>query len=332
MAVATIGAASLGPVFEELCDQVTQSMEKNRKLKTLLGFFRSTLNTLKERIIQPVQEGRQIFPDQEDMMESVVVELQTASKLIGKFSKLRTWHYLWLDDYTEELLELDRYFRGLMESTWVREFRVVRQQNRDVHHMIEEMLQRMFDAYNKALESEMVPPQTESVPEEQPSPEGEEGVEQAALLVFRTLFDAVREAEDKDKAPRMFRYLLSDIENTLYSLQPFVEEMAEHNKVLERPKEELRNLKVQMEKGIEMVRMSAGVGKKWEGYTKKKYECINGLLGLNQCLQRQVCILRWQMAKNATKALDLVRKMERAVNEIEGSVGVQDQAEVAGTS
>ncbi|PRQ26579.1 putative powdery mildew resistance protein, RPW8 [Rosa chinensis] len=130
----------------------------------------------------------------------------------------------------------------------------------------------------------------------------------------------------------MFRYLVSDIESTLYSLQPFLEEMAAHNKVLDRPKEEVRSFRVEMEKGVEVVRRSGGVGKKWEGYSKKKYECIDGLLGLNQCLQRQVCILRWQMAKNAIQALDLVRKMERAVNEIESNVGVLEQAGVASTS
>ncbi|PRQ26580.1 putative powdery mildew resistance protein, RPW8 [Rosa chinensis] len=162
MAVATIGAASLAPIFQELCDQVTQSMEKNTKLKTLLGFFQSTLNSFRDRIIQPVQEGQQIFHDQDDKIESVVVELQKGAKLIAKVSKLRSWSYFWLDEYTEKLLELDRYFRRLLETTWVREFRVVRQQNRDVNHLMDGMLRRMFDAYKKAVEAETVPLRAET--------------------------------------------------------------------------------------------------------------------------------------------------------------------------
>ncbi|KAL6217100.1 hypothetical protein ACLB2K_010317 [Fragaria x ananassa] len=329
MAVATIGAASLAPVFQELCDQVTQAMQKNTKLKAILGFLHSTLNSFKNRVIQPLQEGRRIMYNQDYQIESAVVELQKGAKLVAKVSRLRSCSYFWLDSYAKKLLDLDRHLRSLMEATWGEEVRVVRQQSREVRELMDGMVGRMFDAYKKVMEAETVPVRTETAAEEE---RGNDEEEEAALVVFQRLFEAVREAREKREAPWMIVALVLDIEMTLYSVQPFLEEMAAHNRVLGRPKEEVRSLRVEMEKGLEVVRRSGQVGKKWEGFSKKKYECIVGLSGLNQCLQREVCILRWQMAKNATESLDWVRKMERTVSEIVSNVGVLEQAGVSGTA
>ncbi|KAL6208299.1 hypothetical protein ACLB2K_019250 [Fragaria x ananassa] len=118
MAVATIGADSLGPVFQELCDQVSGSMEKNSKFKTLLGYLQCTLNSVKELIIQPMQENLQL-------QEETIRDERTDDRLMvitDKFSKLRRWElYFCMDDHTLQLLELDSFLGYLLEALWVRE-------------------------------------------------------------------------------------------------------------------------------------------------------------------------------------------------------------------
>ncbi|XP_050364506.1 uncharacterized protein LOC126783141 [Argentina anserina] len=335
MAVATIGAASLAPVFQFLCDQVNQSMQKDAKFKTILGFLQSTLVSFRARIIEPVQEGRHVMYKQNERIEAVVVELQNGAKLVAK---LRSWRSLCLEGYAAKLLDLDRKLRDLLEWTWIEEIGVVRRQNSEVNRLQE----AFFDSYKKVLDAVTVKlvtaAEAEEVKEgrkctseeveEESKCTNEEG--EAALFVFRRLFEAVSEAGEKNRRRWMFRFLISDIQSTMYSLQPFLEEMAASNRMLARPKEELRSLVVEMMEGMSVVRRSHEVAKKWEGYSKRKDECIGGLLGLNQCLQRYVYVLRSQTSKNASRALDNARQMEQAVNEIVSSVGLLAPAGVSG--
>lgn len=311
MAVATIGAASqLGSVFEELCNQVTQSMEKNRKFKTLLGYFHCTLNSVKERIIQPVEEGHQIFPDEE--IKTMCVQLHKGFVLIiHKFSKFRCWDYFCMDYHTQELVDLDRYLRRLLEKLSMKNFSSVLERKRrmisinlKVHPMFDEMLQKMSDAC-KALETARVSFGREMVPEER-SYAREGGDERPARLVFGTLLGAVKDIVYYKKRPVMFKSLFGDILHTLVYLEPLVEEFKE---ALDGPEEEQRNFKGLMVKGVKIVEESAGVGTKWKCYNKRKYECINNLLGLNHSLAGLLCTMRWVKAKEATEKEVLARGM-----------------------
>lgn len=313
MAVATIGAASLGSVFEELCDQVTQSMEKNSKFKTLLGYFDCTLNSVKERIIQPVEEGHQIFPDEE--IETMRVQLHEGVVLIiHKFSKFRCRDYFCMDNHTQELVDLDRYLRRLLEKLSMRDFSNVLELKRwmisinlKVHPMFDEMLEIMSGAC-KALETARVSFGTETVPEAR---EGGDG--RPARLVFVTLLGAVKDIVYYKRRPVMFKSLFWDILHTLVYLEPLVEEFKE---ALDGPEEKLRNFKGLMVKGVKIVRESAGVGTKWKCYNKRKYECINNLLGLNHSLARLLCTMRWVKATEATEKEVLARRIIEELDSI----------------
>ncbi|KAL6210254.1 hypothetical protein ACLB2K_015487 [Fragaria x ananassa] len=184
MAVATSGADSLGPVFQELCDQVSRSMEKNSKFKTLLGYLQCTLNSVKELIIQLMQENLQLQEEtirDERTDDRLMVIVQEGLKLItDKFSKLRRWDlYFCMDDHTLRLLELDSFLGYLLEALWVRELDDVNDikgymQNSmsvGVHNLLNENLQRIVDTFEKALE-----PETMAL--EDRNHEEEEGMEQ----------------------------------------------------------------------------------------------------------------------------------------------------------
>ncbi|KAL6217099.1 hypothetical protein ACLB2K_010316 [Fragaria x ananassa] len=273
MAVATIGADSLGPVFQELCDQVSRSMEKNSKFKTLLGYLQCTLNSVKELIIQPMQENLQLQEEtmrEERTDERLMVIVQEGQKLItDKFSKLRRWDlYFCMDDHTLRLLELDSFLRYLLEALWVRELDDVNDikgymQNSMsvgvVYNFLNENLQRIVDTFEKALEPETMAP-------EERNHEEEEGMEQPALLVFESLSFKVHEVLNKKKTPVMFKLLLNDIFDTLSLLKPFMEDKAA---AFDGQDEELRIFKAKMVKGVEFVRKSSEFGV-WGGYSKRK--------------------------------------------------------------
>ncbi|KAL6210255.1 hypothetical protein ACLB2K_015488 [Fragaria x ananassa] len=78
--------------------------------------------------------------------------------------------------------------------------------------------------------------------------------------------------------------------------------------------EELRIFKAKMVKGVEFVRKSSEFGV-WGGYSKRKYECINNLLGLNQSLRRLLCITRWVEARKARNELHFRKHLSTAFKE-----------------
>ncbi|XP_040364942.1 uncharacterized protein LOC112172890 [Rosa chinensis] len=301
-------------------------MEKNRKFKTLLGYLQCSLNSVKERIIQPIEEKPENFPDEQ--IESLMILVQKGLKLITeKFSKLRRWDlYFCMDDHTVELLGLDSVLRELMEQFWVMELRDVNDirgymqysMSPEVYNLLNENLQRIVDTFEKAWESDTMAP-------EEPNHEEEEGMEQATLLVFETLFETVHEVLNKKKTPVMFELLLGDIFDRLLLLKPFMEKKA---KAFDGTDEELRNFKAKMVKGVEIVRKSSGFGM-WGGYNKRKYECINNLLGLNQSLERLLCITRWVEARKARHYLLFLKYLKTASNELKSSYLVQNQTERA---
>lgn len=119
----------------------------------------------------------------------------------------------------------------------------------------------------------------------------------AAQAAFQRLFEAVIEGEEKD-VPFMISRLFSDIKNKIeMPNQPMVEWRDHESKmwnywylvlIHNKPTEEVRSFREEMDKGLEVVRRSCGVGELWQGYTKTKYDCITGLMGLNDYLQRHM--------------------------------------------
>ena len=146
----------------------------------------------------------------------------------------------------------------------------------------------------------------------------------AVEVVFGMLFDAVLEVEDKAV---MFKTPLGDLKSTLVSLKPLIEEVSHHNKVLVRPKEELEKLTKEMEKGVELIPKCSEVHP-WASY--KKFTYTEKLIGLENFLQRQLYILKRQVARDVRNTLVSIRKIEMVIEQIEKSDALQIRVQSEG--
>lgn len=143
--------------------------------------------------------------------------------------------------------------------------------------------------------------------------------------VYRVLFDVVTEVKDKTM---MFRPLLGDLKSMLDSLKPLIEEIAQHNNVLVLPNEELEKFRIQMDKGVEIVRKCSKV-RAWTSY--KKYNYTIRLIGLNESIRLQLSRLREQVAREVSETLASISNLKEAVKQIEGPRVIQNQLEITGS-
>ncbi|KAM5576422.1 hypothetical protein ABKV19_007340 [Rosa sericea] len=94
--------------------------------------------------------------------------------------------------------------------------------------------------------------------------------------------------------------------------------MAEYEKELDGPEEELENLRVEMEEGVELIRKCTKAGR------FKKYKYGSRLVELSKSLQRLLGILKVQGIRDVKKALVSVRNIENVVQRIEGNCVIQN--------
>ncbi|KAB2635764.1 hypothetical protein D8674_026298 [Pyrus ussuriensis x Pyrus communis] len=76
------------------------------------------------------------------------------------------------------------------------------------------------------------------------------GVGAALRAVFEVLFGTLIQTKEKT---RMFTGILGELEITLHTFKPLIEEIAEYNKLLHLTEEETGSFRVEMEKGVELV-------------------------------------------------------------------------------
>ncbi|XP_004288077.1 PREDICTED: probable disease resistance protein At5g66900 [Fragaria vesca subsp. vesca] len=131
-------------------------------------------------------------------------------------------------------------------------------------------------------------------------------------LPFTVLYEVIKEVVIKTA---MFEPLLKELDFTIDSLKPLIEEMDKYNKVLDRPEKELREFKVQMEKGPELIRKCANLSK-WQSY--KKYKYSNQLLELQNSLQKLQFLLSVQQARDVKQTLAVTKNIETVVLRIDG--------------
>lgn len=143
--------------------------------------------------------------------------------------------------------------------------------------------------------------------------------------VYKVLFDVVTEVKDKTM---MFRPLLGDLKSMLDSLKPLIEEISQHNNVLVLPNEELDKFRIQMDKGVEIVRKCSKV-RAWTSY--KKYNYTNRLIGLNESIRLQFSRLREQVAREVSETLASIGNLKEAVKQIEGPRVIQNKLEITGS-
>ncbi|XP_050373148.1 probable disease resistance protein At5g66900 isoform X2 [Argentina anserina] len=126
---------------------------------------------------------------------------------------------------------------------------------------------------------------------------------------FWMLCDSVKQVKNQIL---MSKPQLGDIKSTLDSLQPLIKEMEECEKELDGPGEELENLRVKMEEGVELIQECSKAG------SFKKYKYGSKLVELSKSLKRLLGILNVQGIRDVKKALVSVRNIENQVEQIEG--------------
>ncbi|KAB2632971.1 hypothetical protein D8674_029218 [Pyrus ussuriensis x Pyrus communis] len=340
MAVALVGGAAIGALFGVLYDVVKESMGRTvMQYKPLLEDLKFTLDCLRPRIIQEIGDHNVALGLPNDDIERLQQQMEEGIKLVGRLSKLSMWNCYVLcscckcsePSYTDRLIQLDRSLRALLEVLRLQEARDMKENlllNRKIYEKQDELATRQSEILKIAGEilraqqedkgvQELSGSNAQTVVQEQIGGRG------AALgAVFEVLFSAVQQTKEKT---RMFKRILGHLESTLDSIKPLIEEIAEYNKVLHLTEEELESFRVEMEKGVELVRKCSKVSL-WA--SNKKYEYTNKLLGLDESLQRLINILRVQLARDARESLVSVANMETVTKQIEESGMIQyDQTE-----
>ncbi|PRQ47883.1 putative transferase, protein kinase RLK-Pelle-RLCK-VIIa-2 family [Rosa chinensis] len=331
-----------GSLFSLLYDGVKQAMVKTTQFKSLLADLKSTLDSLQPRIIEQIGEHNTELGLSNEEIEDLKRQMEEGVKLVGKFSEFRVWNYCCIGDYTDQLIELDRALRRLLEMLRLQEARDVKEtlllsrQNRD---KLDEVNKRLIEIQKLLVQQQQqaggVTEATDSGnnTEVVPEPIQGNGIQVAELdggvaleAVFGMLFDAILEVQGKAV---MFKTPLGDLKSTLDSLKPLIEEIAQRNKVLVRPKEELEKFKKQMEKGVELIPKCSKVHPR---ASCKKSTYTETLIELDKFLQRQLYILKMQVARDVRNTLVSIRNIEVAIEQIEKSGVLQNQVQTEGCS
>ncbi|KAL6222509.1 hypothetical protein ACLB2K_005901 [Fragaria x ananassa] len=163
--------------------------------------------------------------------------------------------------------------------------------------------------------TETMPQQSEGNGEEHASLGG--GADLGAA--YRMLLIVVTDVKDKSI---MFRPLLGDLKAMLDSLKPLIEEIAEHDNLLVLPMEELEKLKIQMDKGVELIRKCSKVHPR---ASYKKYNYTIRLLGLNEYLRLQLGRLREKVSRAVNETLTSISYIKEEVKQIEWPGVIKNQ-------
>ncbi|XP_062029344.1 uncharacterized protein LOC133745300 [Rosa rugosa] len=324
MALELIG----GAVFAVLYDGVKQAMGRTETFKELLRDLKFTLECLRRQAtaIQQIGQYNVELGLPNDEIEELERQMHSGTLLVGKLLNFRWWNYCCINCYTDQLVDLDRSLRRLLENLMLQEIRDVKEildlsrksrkeleEVKEAQLSMHKLLQQiagvvvMEEASTSAAAGggaiEMVPNQNE----------GNGGIQVASLdggtgtalgAIFGMLLELVIEVKDKNV---MFKPLLQDLKSTLESLKPFVEEMAQHNKVLYLPQEKLKRFAVKMENGVKLVCKCSKV-RLWASY--KKYKYTNKLLGLDRFCRIQASLLREQVARDVRETSASIRNVK----------------------
>ncbi|KAM5576444.1 putative disease resistance protein [Rosa sericea] len=329
-----------GEVFQLFSGSVTRAVDRKAAFRDLLQDIKYTLKSLRRqaRVIQQIQQYNLDLSLSNNEIIDLVTQMTKGRELIDSLSgiKFRLWNFCCTNDCAEQLKELNRALESLFDTLQLEQVRdaketlkLARQNHNDLKKMkvmLEKILQMSEDPEVKGLLRKLVDQNSgdsmdastsNSASGSNTEDEGN-GVAQAEGLVefeaaFGLLINAVIEVKVNTK---MFRPLLRRLKSTLDCLRPFIEEMAEDKKLLDRPKEELENLRIQMENGVELVRKCSGV-RRWTSKKKDKY--TNQVFELDERLQGHLSILIMEVARDVRENSDLIRNIQKVINRIEGS-------------
>lgn len=132
---------------------------------------------------------------------------------------------------------------------------------------------------------------------------------------FMELYNAVNEVHDQNL---MVKSILGDIKSTLDSLLPLMKEIADYEKKLVCPEEELQVFTIQMKEGVQLIQKCSKVG----AYEKQKY--TNKLVELNNSLQRLLDILKVHGIRDMKKTLVTLKNIENRFQQIDANFVMQN--------
>ncbi|XP_040370021.1 probable disease resistance protein At5g66900 isoform X2 [Rosa chinensis] len=334
-----------GEVFQLFSGSVTRAVDRKAAFRDLLQDIKYTLKSLRRqaRVIQQIQQYNLDLSLSNNEIIDIVTQMTKGRELIDCLSgiKFRLWNFCCTNDCAEQLKELNRALESLFDTLQLEQVRdaketlkLARQNHKDLKKMkvmLEKILQMIDDPEVKGLLRKLVDqnsgdsmddaststPTSNSASGSNTEDEGN-GVAQASSsglvgAAFGLLIDAVIEVKVSTK---MFRPLLRRLKSTLDCLRPFIEEMAEDKKLLDRPKEKLENLRIQMENGVELIHKCSSVCR-WTSNKKDKY--TNQVFELDERLQGHLSILIMEVARDVRETSDLIRNIQKVINRIEGS-------------
>ncbi|KAM5572311.1 hypothetical protein ABKV19_012394 [Rosa sericea] len=308
-----VAGAGLGTVFTMLYDVVKEGLVvgKFMQFKPLLGALKSTLDSIQPLIIQQIGEHNLKLGLPNDEIQNLEKQMREAEKLVLKLSKLRMWNRI-KSRYTDQLVELDGTLKRLLKQVLMQQARDVKenlmvaketaQQLVEIQEFNERLLKErtlqqeeardLQDKFVSALQNnakQLV--QLQGVIEEMMKQQEAREVTDAGTgndleRLFNVLYESVQRLMVEHVT---YKPMLQSIECALDSLQPLVKVTKKPSGLLlDRLKEDLEVLRIQMQKGMELLRKCSKIGT-WNIYKRFKY--ANKLIQWEESLRRQIDIL-----------------------------------------
>lgn len=296
-------------LYKQLLDGVKEALGSSTKFTSLLEDLRLTLVSLQPRIAQHDPE-MYLLPNEET--RNLERQMEEGVKLVGQLSSLGMWNYHCMKrSYSDQLAELFRslrrvlYILKLQEERHTSELLLVARNIRDRQNDLE---RRLCGLLKVKLEE-----QNEG--NGQVKNGGGGGAGQDLEQVFCRLLELlVLEVDVELNGKRSFKPVLVDLKSTASSFQPLIQEISQFNNILHLSKEELENLREQLQKGIELVDKCSKVPR---GESYKRYEYFERLLELDEYLRGLLCMMREQVAKDMKETLLSVCNLEMMLTRIE---------------
>ncbi|XP_062029402.1 uncharacterized protein LOC133745360 isoform X2 [Rosa rugosa] len=340
-----------GAPFQLLYEGVKKAIRKSNKFRTHLENLEMTLGCLQPWIIQQIRANNVQLNLPNNLIQDLEIKMEEGKELVYKLSRLGVWNIrVWGNcyncikpNYSDQLAELDRSLRLLLEILKLEEMRNVQENlllarnHSDKQDDLDKKMSELLKVHQEVLKAQkemfdMMRVQHEAVHEAMQriradavqNVRGETAPAPAPALriVFWVLYDVVIQVKVKNT---MCKRLLQEFKSTLDFLKPLIEEMAESNKLLHLPEQEQEKFIIQMREGVELIDKCSKVSK-WHSY--KKYACTNKLLKLDESLRGLFHKMSMQIAIHVKEGLISISSMEAMIKKIEESGVIQNQIQV----
>ncbi|XP_062000598.1 uncharacterized protein LOC133717868 isoform X1 [Rosa rugosa] len=326
-----------GIPFQGLYDVVKVAVHKSTKFKTDLINLEFTLRCLESRTLEQIGENNVRL----NLPTNTVVELEKKMKegkaLVSKLSELSMWNiHIWGNccncigpDYAKQLGELNSFLWSLVESLRLEQMRNITElvclarnfkdrqddmekRQAEMEEKVDDILRGQQEIYAILIkQQDTVQRLVPNSMQQAPSSSRIGAANPTLRVVFRQLVNVVIQAKTENM---MFERLLDAFKSTLYCLQPLIEEVAEHGRVVHLPEQEVEKFIIQIRNGVELVHKCSKV-RKHANY--RKYKFTDKIFNLEEYLFRLFIELKGQVERNMKEAIDSANNIEMAIKKIE---------------